>query len=84
MRDIPLAVLRQTRLRPMDMAAGMRATMAMSSAGTLLAMLLTPGAIGLAGVVPVVVACGLAYFSVGLVGLALYAGWIEADQKRPG
>jgi hypothetical protein len=83
MKDIPLAVLRQTRLRPADMAAGMRAYMAASSAGTLLAMLLTPSAIALAGVVPVIVACGVTYLVVGAVGLALHAGWIEATEAQP-
>ncbi len=61
MKDIPLAVLRQTRLQPNDMAPAMRAYMAAGSAGTLLAMLLMPGVIALAGVVPVVIACGLIY-----------------------
>jgi MFS transporter, DHA3 family, macrolide efflux protein len=82
MKDIPVAVLRQTRLRPEDRAAGMRAYMAASSAGTLLAMLLAPGAIALAGAVPVVVACGAAYGGVGMVGLALHAGWIEPPQEQ--
>lgn len=78
MKDIPLAVLRQTRLPPADMAAGMRAYMATSSAGTLLAMLLAPSAIGIAGATPVIVACGAAYLSVGATGLLLYVDWVEA------
>jgi MFS family permease len=83
MKDIPLAVLRQTRLRPADMAAGMRAYMAASSAGTLLAMLLAPTAIALAGPVPVVVACGATYIGVGVVGLVLHADWVEAAREQP-
>ncbi len=82
MKDIPLAVLRQTRLRRDDMAAAMRAYMAMSSAGTLLAMLLTPAAISLTGIVPVIVACGLIVTGVGLLGLARHATWIETEQPQ--
>jgi hypothetical protein len=82
MKDIPLAVLRQTRLAPTDMAAGMRAYMAVSSAGMLAAMLLTPGAIALTGVVPVVIACGLAYLGTTSVGLMLHAARIE-DRFEP-
>jgi MFS transporter, DHA3 family, macrolide efflux protein len=82
MQDIPVAVLRQTRLRPTDVAAAMRANMAARSAGILLAMLLAPGAIALAGVVPVVAACGMTYIVVGVVGLALHAGWVEAPVQH--
>jgi MFS family permease len=82
MKDIPLAVLRQTRLHQSDLAAGMRAYMAMSSAGTLLAMLLTPGAIGLIGAAPVVVGCGLAYLGAGALGLLLNSGWVEAPRPQ--
>jgi DHA3 family macrolide efflux protein-like MFS transporter len=79
MKDIPLAVLRQTRLPAADMAAGMRAYMATSSAGMLLAMLLAPSAIGVAGAVPVIVGCGAAYIGVGMTGLMLHSGWVEAE-----
>jgi hypothetical protein len=82
MKDIPLAVLRQTRLSPADVAAGMRAYMASNSAGTLLAMLLTPGAVALVGVVPVVSACGGAYIAVGIVGLVLHASWLEVASEQ--
>jgi hypothetical protein len=83
MKDIPLAVLRQTRLRPADRACGMRAYMAMSSFGMLMAMLLAPGAIALAGAFPVIVACGVAYIGAGVVGLALHGDWIEAPEGQP-
>jgi hypothetical protein len=82
MKDIPLAVLRQTRLRPADMAAGMRAYMAANSTGILLAMLLMPGVIELAGVVPVIIACGLIYLAIGVLGITLHAGWIEPPEAR--
>jgi MFS family permease len=77
MKDIPLAVLRQTRLPPADRAAGMRAYMAVTSAGTLLAMLVAPPLIVMAGVAPVVVGCGAVYLAVGVLGLALLSGWTE-------
>jgi DHA3 family macrolide efflux protein-like MFS transporter len=83
MKDIPLAVLRQTRLRPADMAAGMRAYMAATSTGTLLAMLLAPTAIALAGAVPIIIACGAIYIALGLLGLTLHAGWVEAAHEQP-
>jgi MFS transporter, DHA3 family, macrolide efflux protein len=83
MYDIPVAVLRQTRLRPIDVAAAMRVHMAATSTGVLLGMLLAPGAIALAGVVPVVVACGMAYIGMGLFGLATHAGWVEAPVRHP-
>ena len=56
MKDIPVAVLRQTRLAPGDMAAGMRVYIAANSAGALMAMLMTPALIGAWGSVPVIVA----------------------------
>jgi len=83
MKDIPMAVLRQTRLGPADMAAAMRVYMAMNSAGTLLAMLITPTALILIGIVPVIVACGVAYITVGVIGLARHGSWIEAGVKQP-
>ena len=83
MNDIPSAVLRQTRLRPADRAAGMRAYMAAAAAGTLLAMLLAPGAIALAGSAPVVIACGAVYIGVGATGLIRHADWLEAQQAQP-
>lgn len=83
MKDIPVAVLRQIHLGSANMAAAMRAYMAMNNAGTLLAMLITPSALLLVGTVPVVVACGVAYLVIGLTGLMRHAGWIEAGQEQP-
>ena len=57
--------------------------MAANSAGTLLALLLMPALIGLAGVIPVVIGCGAIYAGVGLGGLVLHAGWVEAGQRQP-
>jgi hypothetical protein len=82
MKDIPVAVLRQTRLQPADVAAGMRAYMASNSTGTLIAMLAAPRAIALIGVVPVIVACGAVYLIVGVLGLILHSAWVE-DATAP-
>jgi MFS family permease len=77
MKDIPVAVLRQTRLDHSDKAAAMRAYMAVSNAGTLLAMLLIPGLMVSAGVVDVVVGCGVGLMAIGGFGLLWHAGWSE-------
>jgi hypothetical protein len=82
MKDIPVAVLRQTRLRPADMAAGMRAYMAASSAGMLAAMLVVPAALRMLGIVPVVLACGAIIVALGVIGLARYAGWTETTATK--
>jgi DHA3 family macrolide efflux protein-like MFS transporter len=82
MQDIPNAVLRQTRLAPADRAAAMRAYMAMSGLGILVAMLLIPVAITMFGITRVIVACGAVYLCVAALGLARFAGWREAPVER--
>ncbi len=77
MKDIPMAVLRQTRLRPGDLAAAMRAYMAATSSGTLIALLVVPSLIGAAGIVPVIIGCGAAVIAVGITALVLFADWSE-------
>ncbi len=77
MKDIPLAVLRQTRLRRTDVPAAMRAYMALTSAGVLVAMLLIPTALRLAGIASVIIACGAIVSAVGMIGLMRYAAWVE-------
>ena len=83
MKDIPVAVLRQTRLHPLDVAAAMRATMAVNSAGTLLAMLLMPAAIAHAGTVPVTIGCGCVLLLIGAAGIIRHAGWVETAPPQP-
>jgi hypothetical protein len=78
MKDIPLAVLRQTRLRPGDMAAAMRAYMAVSYTGMLAAMLVTPAAVAAFGVVAVTIGCGVVLAGIGGAGLLRFAAWAEA------
>lgn len=69
MSDIPVAVLRQTRLAPEDQAAAMRATLVVWNAGTLVALVGAPAVFGAIGVAPAVVAGGLAIVGFGAVGL---------------
>ena len=77
MKDIPVAVLRQTRLRQADMGAAMRAYMAMTNAGALAAMLLVPSLIGAIGASAALVACGALLLAIGLVGLLQFGRWTE-------
>ncbi|MGY2049284.1 MFS transporter [Methylobacterium sp. JK268] len=77
MKDIPVAVLRQTHVARPDLAAAMRASMAAATAGILTALLLAPLAFTALGVLPVIVACGAGIALIGAVGLARYADWTE-------
>jgi hypothetical protein len=77
MKDIPMAVLRQTRVRPADLAAAMRAYMAATSTGTLLSLLLVPSLIAAVGVLPVVLACGVIVIAAGATALILFSSWSE-------
>ena len=77
MKDIPVAVLRQTRLQAADMAAAMRAYMAVTSTGALTGMLLGPGLITMAGVSLVIVGCGAVVSTIALLGLLRFADWRE-------
>ena len=77
MGDIPIAVLRQTRLEAADRAPAMRAYMAAGSLGMLVALLLAPGAMAAFGSVAAVVGCGALLVCVGLAGLVRHAGWRE-------
>jgi MFS transporter, DHA3 family, macrolide efflux protein len=81
MKDIPFAVLRQTRLAPRDIPAAMRAYLIVHSAGMLIGWLLMPTAIALVGPIGVIILCGTATVGVGMVGLALYAEWTEPGPR---
>lgn len=82
MKDIPLAVLRQTRLAAGDVGSGMRAYMVTTSAGTLAALLVAPVAYSAAGALPVVALCGATLMGVGVVGLLRHWRWVEAGLGR--
>jgi hypothetical protein len=79
MKDIPVAVLRQTRLSQSDIGAAMRAYMAGTNAGIVAAMLLVPSLVEAIGVLTVLVACGVSYLVIGLVGLRQFADWAEPE-----
>lgn len=67
--DIPLAVLRQTELPRADLPAAMRAVMAVSQTGMLVAMLLAPAALRGMGPSAFVGLCGAAVVLVSGLGL---------------
>ena len=69
MKDIPFAVLRQVRLAPRDLAAGVRAYIAANSAGALVAMLLAPILLERLGPCRVILFCGAAMAASGATGL---------------
>ncbi len=80
MSDIPTAVLRQTRLRPGDLAASMRASMAVSSAGVLVALLAAPGLVSGLGLVAFIAAMGAVLVGVGAWGSLRFMAWREPDR----
>jgi MFS transporter, DHA3 family, macrolide efflux protein len=82
MQDIPTAVMRQTRIAALDRAAAMRAYMAACAFGILVAMLVTPVAIGVFGITRVIAGCGAVYLCVAAIGLARFAGWREAASDQ--
>ena len=84
MKDIPMAVLRQTRLPQAEMAPAMRVTMAANSIGMLLAMSAMPRAIMQFGLLPMVIACSLVVTGLGLLGLVRLGGWHEAAGPQAG
>lgn len=77
MKDIPMAVLRQTRVAPADMGAAMRAYMSATSSGVLAALLLLPSLIAAAGVLTVIIGCGAVVIAVGVVALVRFSDWSE-------
>jgi MFS family permease len=77
MKDIPMAVLRQTRVAQADMGAAMRAYISATSLGTLAALLLVPSLIAALGLLPVIIVCGGAVIGVGLVALVRFSDWSE-------
>ena len=82
MKDIPVAVLRQTELPPGDIAAAMRAFMVVSYGGTLVAMLAAPAAAHAAGGNALLVLCGAGLFVLAGWGLARH--WHDARRRRGG
>jgi hypothetical protein len=79
MKDIPIAVLRQTRVAPADLGAGMRAYIAATNAGALVALLLAPFLLLRIGTVPVIMLCGVVMTATAAVGMARHRHWRETD-----
>jgi hypothetical protein len=77
MKDIPVAVLRQTRLQPREIPAATRAMLAAASLGTLIAMLLLPVLLRYLSLAAMVACSGAVMAAIGLVGLLRHAGWRE-------
>jgi MFS family permease len=69
MKDVAIAVLRQTRLPREDQASVARAFMACGNLGLLVTFLLAPTLFRLLGAAPTVVLCGAVLFSVAATGL---------------
>ncbi len=72
MHDIPVAVLRQTKLRPEDQAAAMRALLVVMSLFTLAGMVGAPALFDAAGVASVVVVGGMVVVALGAAGMAMH------------
>lgn len=77
--DIPVAVLRQTRVLAAQRPAAMRLWMAANNAGMLIGMLVLPSPVAALGAAPVVMVAAGVVLAVGLIGLVAYRAWREAD-----
>lgn len=73
MSDIPIAVLRQTRLAIADQAAAMRALLVMWNGGTLIALIASPALFASLGVARAMVAGSAVIIACGLAGLVRHA-----------
>jgi len=73
MADIPLAVLRQTRLAAGDQAAAMRALLVAGNLGTLAALLAAPRLLDTIGVAPAFLLAGAGCVACGLLGVLLHS-----------
>ncbi len=78
LKDIPVAVLRQSRIPSGDIPAATRAGIAANNVGVLVTMLVVPVLLERLGVAPVVFGCGCVAAAMGVVGLVRHARWREA------
>jgi len=78
MKDIPVAVLRQSRIPGGEIAAATRSMIAANSAGVLVAMLTIPTLVRWLPLSLVVAVCGGVAFGAGVIGLVRHAEWVEA------
>ncbi len=78
LKDIPVAVLRQSRIPAPDIPAATRAGMVANHGGMLVAMLAMPSLMRGEWLGPAVLGCGAVAFAVGAIGFIRFAGWREA------
>ena len=78
LKDIPVAVLRQSRIAPADIAAATRASIAANNTGVLVTMLVVPFLLQRLGLAPVVFGCGCVAGAMGVIGLVRHGRWREA------
>jgi hypothetical protein len=74
MQDITVATRRQTVLPRTEIAAGTRAFVVLSQAGSLIALLVSPLLFGAIGVAPAVMLCGICVLGVCVAGLLRFWG----------
>ena len=74
MKDIPVAVLRQTELPAGEVAAAMRAFMVVNYGGMLVAMLAAPAIARAIGPVPLIELCGCGLFVLGAWAISRHWG----------
>ncbi len=78
LKDIPVAVLRQSRIPGPDIPAATRAGLVANNGGMLVAMLAMPSLMRDDWLGPAVMGCGAVAFAVGAIGFIRFAGWREA------
>ncbi len=84
LKDIPVAVLRQSRIVAHDVPAAARAMMAVSNLGTLVTMAAVPLLLQVLPLPVVVFGCGAVVVVIGLLGLFRHAAWQEPPLAAEG
>lgn len=82
MHDIPVAVLRQTKLPHRDVPAAMRAALVANNTGVLIAMTLVPLIYAVAPVWMVMTGCAAIIILIGLIGLVRFGLGSEAPEAE--
>ncbi len=78
LKDIPVAVLRQSRIAAADVPAAARAGLAVNNMGILVTMVTVPLLLRILPLAPVVFGCGAVAMLIGLLGIVRHAAWEEA------
>lgn len=81
LKDVPLAVIRQSRLLKQDIAPAVRAYSAVSQAGILVTLLLAPMSFHRIGVSPTIAVSGLITIVIGIIGMVFNFGWVESYEQ---